>query len=75
VTSDNTFFPFVIRGKADAAEYAKDPATSHNVGGHVVYLNDAPVAMTSKMQRLVAIPVTEAELIEICECALDRYYL
>jgi hypothetical protein len=40
-----------------------------------VYLNDAPVLMTSKMQRIVAASVTEAELIECCDCAQDMMYV
>ena len=41
----------------------------------MVYLNDAPVAMTSKMQCIVAISITEAELIQVCECAQDILYV
>jgi hypothetical protein len=70
----NKAFKFEVRGKADA-EYAKDQATRHSVGGHVVYLNEAPVVMSSKMQRIVALSVTEAELIQICECAQDMLYV
>ena len=66
-------YPFQIRGICDA-EYAKDQATRRSVGGHVVYLNEAPIQMTSRMQRFVALSVTEAELIQACECAQDMMF-
>ena len=41
----------------------------------MVYLNNAPVVMTSRMQRIVALSVTEAEFIEGCECAQDMLFV
>jgi hypothetical protein len=63
-------FKFKIRAKSHS-DYAKDAITRRSVGGHVVYLNEAPVIMTSKMQRIVAMSVTEAETIEACEAGQD----
>jgi hypothetical protein len=67
-------FLFCIRGKGDS-EHAKDQATRKSVGGHVVYLNEAPVVMTSKMQRLVGLCSTETELIEQCELGQNMLFV
>ena len=53
-------FEFTITGKSDS-EFARDKITRRTVGGHVVYLNGAPVAIVSKMQSIVALSVTESE--------------
>jgi hypothetical protein len=66
-------FVFEITGKADT-EYAKDPLTRRTVGGRVVYLNGSPISFTSKMQRIVALSVTESEYIEATECAQDMLF-
>jgi hypothetical protein len=67
-------YKFVVKGVSNS-EHAKDIATRRSVGGHSVYLCEAPVMMTSKMQRTVAVSVTEAELIEGCDCAQDMLYV
>ena len=67
-------YKFQISGKSDS-EMAKDQDTRKSVGGHVVYLNCAPVTLTSRSQRIVAISVTEAELIQGCECAQDMLFV
>jgi hypothetical protein len=67
-------FLFCIRGKGDS-EHAKDQATRKSVGGHVVYLNEAPVVMTSKMQRFVGLSSTETELIEQCELGQNMLFV
>jgi hypothetical protein len=67
-------YEFVILGKGDS-EYAKDVATRRSVGGHVVYLNGAVVVVVCRMQKIVAISVTEAELIQQCELAQDMLYV
>jgi hypothetical protein len=67
-------FEFKVRAKSDS-EYAKDAMTRRSVGGHVVYLNGAPVIMSSKMHRIVAMSVTEAETIEACEAGQDMLYV
>ena len=66
-------YEFNTRGKSDS-EHAKDVATRRSVGGHGVYLNEAQIQLTSRMQRIVAISVTEAELIQGCECAQDMLF-
>jgi hypothetical protein len=66
-------YKFIIRGKADS-DYAKDIATRRSVGGRVVYLNDAPVIVSSKMQKGVGLSVTETEVVEQCEVAQDMLY-
>lgn len=67
-------FLFIVRGKCDA-EFAKDQHTRKSVGGHVVYLCEAPVVMVSRMERIVAISVTEAELIQAADAAQDMLYV
>ena len=44
-------------------------------GGHTVYLNEAPVAMTSLMQRIFGLSTSETKLIEQCELAQDMLYV
>ena len=41
----------------------------------MVYLNKALVQIVSKMQKIVALSVTEAELIEGCECSQDMLFI
>ena len=53
-------YEFKIGGKCDS-EYAKNEENRRSVGGHVVYLNDAPVVLSCKAQRTVSLSVTEAE--------------
>jgi hypothetical protein len=67
-------YKFKVSGVSDS-EHAKDVATRRSVGGHTVYLCGAPVLITSRMQRIVAVSVTEAELIEGCDCAQDMMYV
>jgi len=67
-------YKFIIKGVSDS-EHAKDVASCRSVGGHTVYLCGAPVLITSKMQRIVAVSVTEAELIEGCDCAQDMLFV
>ena len=56
-------------------EFCKDQKTHRSVGGHVVYLNLALVAIACQMQQIVALSVTEAELIQIVECAQDMLFV
>jgi hypothetical protein len=64
---------FVIAGKADSA-YASCPDTMRSVGGQTALLEGGPVVMWSKMQKVVALSSTEAELISGTECAQDMLY-
>jgi hypothetical protein len=67
-------YPLIIHGKCDA-EHAKCQEMRKSVGGHVVYLNEAPVVMSCKKHRIVAISVTESEVIQAVECAQDMLYV
>jgi hypothetical protein len=54
------------------SEYAKDPITRKSVmGGYITYLNGAPVVTKCKSENIVALSVTEAELIAAVECAQE----
>jgi hypothetical protein len=64
---------FVIKGQADAS-YASCPNTKRSTGGQTTLLEGAPVVMRSKMQKVVALSVTEAELMSGTECAQDMLY-
>ena len=44
------------------------------MNGWSVLLNDAPIAMQSKMMPVVALSVTEAELFSMMQCAQDMLY-
>jgi hypothetical protein len=63
----------VIKGQADAS-YASCPNTKRSTGGQTTLLEGAPVVMRSKMQKVVALSVTEVELMSGTECAQDMLY-
>jgi hypothetical protein len=63
----------VIKGQADAS-YASCPNTKRSTGGQTTLLEGAPVVMRSTMQKVVALSVTEAELMYGTECAQDMLY-
>ena len=67
-------YKFVISGRCDA-EHAKCHETRRSVGGHVVYLNGAPVVIACRKQRIVSISIGEAELIQATELAQDMLYV
>ena len=49
-------YKFIVRGKSDS-EFCKDELTRRSVGGHGVYLNDAPVhKWSAKCRRLWRCP-------------------
>jgi hypothetical protein len=64
---------FVIKGQADVS-YASCPSTKRSIGGQTTLLEGAPVVMRSKMQKVVALSVTEVELMSGTECAQDMLY-
>jgi hypothetical protein len=64
---------FRIRGKADST-FASCPTTLRSVGGQTTLLEGAPVMIRSKMESIVALSVTESELISGTECAQDMMY-
>jgi len=61
-------FEFEITGRSDS-DFAKNPENRKSVGGHVVYLEGAPVAYKSATHRIVELSVTEAEQSEAVSCA------
>jgi hypothetical protein len=67
-------YPFIIRGRCDS-EHAKCKETRRSVGGHAVYLNDAPVVIVCRKQRIVTLSVGEAELVQATEAAQDMLYV
>ena len=46
-----------------------------SVTGYVVYLEEAPVAIKSVMQRIIALSVTEAELIALVQCTQEMFFV
>jgi len=65
---------FVIRGVSDS-DYAKDLESRRSVTGYSVFLNDSPVAMKSKMQDIVTLSVTEAEIVAATMCIQEMLYV
>ena len=55
---------FVIKGRGDS-NYATNEETRKSVSGIEVTLNGAPVVMRSVGQKIIALSVTEAELIAL----------
>ena len=68
--STNKFFKFIIRGKSDS-NYGTDTETRRSVSGYAVYLEDAPIAIKSVMQRIITLSSTEAELIALVQCVQE----
>ena len=67
-------FKFRVHGLADSY-YAKCPVTQHSVSGFAAFLEGAAVSVKSAMQRVVALSVTEAELMAGVQCAQDMLYV
>ena len=67
-------FKFEVNGRSDST-YASDPDTRRSVSGYHTMLNGAPVTMKSGMQKIVALSVTEAELIAAVLCAQDMLFV
>ena len=65
---------FKILGHSDS-NYATDPERRRSVMGTVVYLNDAPIAFSSVMQKHVTLSATEAELAEVVTRVQDMMYV
>jgi hypothetical protein len=65
-------FEFIINGESDS-DFAKDE-TRRSVSGWATFLNGAPISTKSKMQRIVALSVTEAELIAAVSCVQDLLF-
>ena len=69
----NKMFKFKLRGKSDS-NYATCTDTLKSVTSYVVYLEEAPVAIKSVMQKIIALSVTEAELIALVQCVQEMFY-
>jgi hypothetical protein len=66
-------FKLVIRGILDS-DFAKDPETRKSVSGNSTFLCGAPVIQRSTMQIIVALSVTDAELLAATNNVQDMLY-
>jgi hypothetical protein len=66
-------YQFEIIGYADAS-YRPYHDTTMSVGGHAVFLQNAPIVEKSKIQQSTTLSVTEAELWSGTECAQDMLF-
>ena len=64
----------MILGRSDS-DYAKDVETKKSVGGTSTFLCGAPIIQLSTKQRIVALTVTEVELIAATSNAQDIMYV
>jgi hypothetical protein len=67
-------FEVLILGRSDS-DYAKDPETRKSISGTSTFLCGAPIIQRSTMQKIVALSVTEAELIAATSNAQDMMYV
>ena len=67
-------FKFRIKGKSDS-DYAKCPVTRRSVSGYATFLENTPITVKSAMQKIVALSVTEAEMVSGVQCAQDMLYI
>ena len=67
-------FEFIISGFSDS-DYAKCPKTRRSVTGLVVFLEGAALSIRSIMQKVVALSVTEAELMAAVTCAQEMMFI
>ena len=65
---------FEITAKADS-NYATCVDTRRSVSGLIVELEDSIIAVKSGMQKIVALSVTEAEIIAIVQCVQGMLYI
>ena len=72
-TGSDQSFQFHISGKSDS-DYATCKDTRKSVSGYVVYLEDAPITVKSVMQKIIALSVTEAELIALVQCIQEMIF-
>lgn len=66
-------FEFVLEGYSDS-DYAKDTVQRRSVSGFCSFLEGCVINTKSRMQPIVALSVTEAELVAATECAQDLIY-
>ena len=69
----NRNFRFRIRGKSDS-NYAKCPDTRRSVTGYIIYMEDAVIMVKNGMQKIVALSVTEAEIISVVQAVQEMVY-
>ena len=67
-------FQFVITGFSDSS-YASCPETRRSVMGYSVFLCGAPVSWKSKMEDIVTLSATEAELVAATACAQHMLFV
>jgi len=67
-------FEVLILGRSDS-DYSKDPETRKSISGTSTFLCGAPIIQRSTMQKIVALSVTEAELIAATSNARDMMYV
>lgn len=67
-------YEFKVTGRSDS-DYAKDVERRRSVSGYSVFMNDAPVVSSCKMQGHVTLSVTEAELAAATQCAQDMLFV
>jgi len=65
---------FIIKGRGDS-NYATNTETRRSVSGIEVTLNGAPVVMRSVGQKIVALSVTETELIALAQVVQEMLYV
>ena len=65
---------FTIKGRSDS-NYATNVETRKSVSGLEVLLNGAPVVMRSIGQKIIALSVTEAELIALAQVVQEMLYV
>ena len=66
-------FEFRLHGRSDA-NMATDTDTRRSISGWSTFLEDAPISARSKQQEIIALSVTEAELIAAVCCAQDLVF-
>jgi hypothetical protein len=66
-------FVFQLEGYSDS-DYAKDPVQRCSVSGFCSFLEGCVLNTKSRMQPIVSLSVTEAELVAASECAQDLIY-
>ena len=67
-------FLFKIRGKSDS-NYATCKETRRSITGYLVWLEESLIAVKSGMQKIVALSVTEAEVIALVQCVQEMMYM
>ena len=67
-------FKFLLRGKSDS-NYATCKETRRSVTGYVVYLEDALISFKSGMHKLVALSVSEEEIIALVQCVQEMMFV